>query len=72
VERIRELLGRKEAVVSIHGALGRDQRLAVQKRFTIDPDCRVLIATDAAGEGLNLQVAHLMLPGRQARRTRIT
>ena len=29
--------------------------------FPQDPDCRVLVATDAAGEGLNLQRAHLMV-----------
>ena len=29
--------------------------------FAQDPDCRVLVATDAAGEGLNLQRAHLMV-----------
>ena len=57
----RELLGPRGSVVSIHGGLGRDQRLSVQRRFTTDPRCRVLIATDAAGEGLNLQVAHLMV-----------
>ncbi|HLT09979.1 MAG TPA: DEAD/DEAH box helicase, partial [Micromonosporaceae bacterium] len=54
VERTRDLLGRRGTVVSIHGGLSREQRLSVQKRFTSDPDCRVLIATDAAGEGLNL------------------
>ena len=29
--------------------------------FRSDPDVRVLIATDAAGEGVNLQCAHLMV-----------
>ena len=29
--------------------------------FAQDADCRVLVATDAAGEGLNLQRAHLMV-----------
>jgi superfamily II DNA or RNA helicase len=61
VKRTREMLGQRGTVVSIHGALGRAQRLSVQRRFTTDPQCRVLIATDAAGEGLNLQVAHLMV-----------
>ncbi len=61
VKRTRDVLGQRGTVVSIHGALNREQRLSAQRRFTTDPQCRVLIATDAAGEGLNLQVAHLMV-----------
>ncbi len=59
--RIRTLLGRPEAVVSIHGGVGREQRLAVQEAFRHDPLVQVLVATDAAGEGINLQRAHLMV-----------
>ena len=55
------LLGRKEAVVIIHGGMGREERLKAQEAFRHDPDVRVLIATDAAGEGINLQRAHLMV-----------
>ena len=33
----------------------------VQDEFPQDPDVAVLVATDAAGEGLNLQRAHLMV-----------
>jgi len=61
VERCRELLGARGVVGSIHGGLGREQRLSMQQRFVNDPKFRILIATDAAGEGLNLQVAHLMV-----------
>ena len=61
VERCRELLGPRGVVASIHGGLGQDQRRLVQRRFEKEPQCRILIATDAAGEGLNLQVAHLMV-----------
>ncbi|HEY9498494.1 MAG TPA: helicase-related protein, partial [Terrimesophilobacter sp.] len=61
VERIRGLLGREEAVVAIHGGVSRDQRRRIKELFTQDKDCRVLVATDAAGEGLNLQRAHLMV-----------
>ena len=60
-ERIRTLPGRAEGVVEIHGGLSRDERLAVQRRFTEEPGVSVLVATDAAGEGLNLQCAHLMV-----------
>jgi superfamily II DNA or RNA helicase len=59
--RITTLLGRKEAVVIIHGALGREERLKAQESFKHDPDVRVLLATDAACEGINLQRAHLMV-----------
>jgi superfamily II DNA or RNA helicase len=59
--RVSTLLGRKEAVVIIHGGMGREERLEVQEAFRHDPDVQVLLATDAAGEGINLQRAHLMV-----------
>ncbi len=61
VERIRTLLGRPEAVVAIHGGIGREDRKKAQNAFTHDVDVQVLVATDAAGEGVNLQRAHLMV-----------
>ena len=61
VERIRALLGKEEAVVAIHGGVRREERRAIQERFTSDANARILVATDAAGEGLNLQRAHLMV-----------
>ncbi|MFN3630709.1 MAG: protein NO VEIN domain-containing protein, partial [Casimicrobiaceae bacterium] len=60
-ERIARVLGRSEAVVVIHGGIGREERLKVQEAFLHDPRVRVLLATDAAGEGINLQRAHLMV-----------
>ncbi len=60
-ERIRTLLGRPEAVVTIHGGLGREERRKAQDAFTHDPEVHILVATDAAGEGINLQRAHLMV-----------
>lgn len=59
--RIEALLGRAEAVVVIHGSLNRDTRRAHQERFINDPDVCILVATDAAGEGVNLQRAHLVV-----------
>ncbi len=59
--RITTLLGRKEAVVCIHGGLGREERTKAQESFKHDPQVQVLLATDAAGEGINLQRAHLMV-----------
>ncbi len=60
-DRITKFLGRKEAVVIIHGGVGREERLRVQESFKHDPTVQVLLATDAAGEGINLQRAHLMV-----------
>ncbi len=60
-QRISTLLGRKDAVVTIHGGIGREERLKVQESFRHDPRVQVLLATDAAGEGINLQRAHLMV-----------
>jgi superfamily II DNA or RNA helicase len=60
-ERIRGLLGRHDAVVTIHGGIRREERRKIMELFAQDVDTRVLVATDAAGEGLNLQRAHLMV-----------
>lgn len=60
-ERISTLLGRPEAVVCIHGGMGREERMKAQEAFKLDPEVLVLVATDAAGEGINLQRAHLMV-----------
>ena len=60
-ERITTLLGRETAVVVIHGGMGREDRLKAQEAFRHDPEISVLLATDAAGEGINLQRAHLMV-----------
>ncbi len=59
--QIASLLGRPEAVVQIHGGVGREDRLKAQEAFRNDPMVRILLATDAAGEGINLQRAHLMV-----------
>ncbi len=59
--RITTLLGRNEAVVILHGGMGREERLKAQESFKHDPEVQVLLATDAAGEGINLQRAHLMV-----------
>ena len=61
VGKIRMLLGRDEIVAAIHGSVSREDRKVVQDTFRQDPALAVLVATDAAGEGLNLQRAHLMV-----------
>jgi SNF2 family DNA or RNA helicase len=60
-QKIGSLFGRHDAVVVIHGGMGREERRKAQELFLNDPDVRVLLATDAAGEGINLQRAHLMI-----------
>ncbi|MHB1423640.1 MAG: helicase-related protein [Gemmataceae bacterium] len=60
-EKIRASLGRPEAVVIIHGSIGREDRRKAQEAFTHDKEVEILVATDAAGEGINLQRAHLMV-----------
>ena len=59
--KIRGLIGTEESVVMIHGGVKREERRKVQELFRNDPSTRVLIATDAAGEGVNLQNANLMV-----------
>ncbi|MDY5587552.1 MAG: helicase-related protein [Oscillospiraceae bacterium] len=59
--KIRALLGDDEAVVTIHGGMLRDERRKTEQLFKQDVGVRILIATDAAGEGINLQRAHLMI-----------
>ncbi len=59
--RIVQLLGKPEAVVCIHGSMSREDRARAQESFRRDPTVQVLVATDAAGEGINLQGAHLMV-----------
>ncbi len=59
--RIAALLGESDAIVCIHGSMRREDRAKAQESFSLDPEVQVLLATDAAGEGINLQRAHLMV-----------
>ena len=60
-DKIAGVIGNQEAVVTIHGGTQREERIKIQGRFRTDADVRVLVATDAAGEGVNLQCANLMV-----------
>lgn len=60
-ERIAGVLGSPGAVAVIHGGVNRDERRKIQEQFRNHDDLLVLIATDAAGEGVNLQNANLMV-----------
>jgi SNF2 family DNA or RNA helicase len=59
--KVGGVLGSQDSIVIIHGGTHRDERLKIQALFRSDPEIRVLIATDAAGEGVNLQCANLMV-----------
>ncbi len=61
-QRIGTLLGEPQAVATIYGGMLREKRLAIQNEFTHNSNVLILIATDAAGEGINLhRAAHLMV-----------
>ncbi|MBZ0262665.1 MAG: DUF3883 domain-containing protein [Hyphomicrobiales bacterium] len=61
LDKVRGRLGRPDAVEVIHGGVTREERRKVIERFMQDRDMLVLIANDAAGEGVNLQRGHLMV-----------
>ena len=60
-QKIAGVLGSTDAIITIHGGTHRDERRRLQELFRSDPDVRILVATDAAGEGVNLQNANLMV-----------
>ncbi len=60
-DRITSLIGRADSVVNIHGSIGREDRKKAEEAFKQDKTVQILVATDAAGEGINLQRAHLMV-----------
>ncbi|USQ75329.1 helicase-related protein [Ornithinimicrobium cryptoxanthini] len=59
--KIGSLLGKPDSVKAIHGGVRRGERRLITEEFTKNRDVQILLATDAAGEGLNLQAAHLMV-----------
>lgn len=60
-KKIGTLTGQPDSIRCIHGAVHREERLKIQNEFRNDPTVRFLIATDAAGEGVNLQNTNLMI-----------
>lgn len=60
-DKVTNRIGRQDAVEVIHGGVTRDERRKIVERFMTDKDLLVLIANDAAGEGVNLQRGHLMV-----------
>ena len=47
--------------LKIHGGMSGKERREIEKRFRTDPEYMILLATDAAGEGINLQSANLVI-----------
>lgn len=60
-DKIRSLMGNSETVITIHGGMSRTERKNAESSFRNNDNAAILIATDAAGEGINLQCAHLMV-----------
>ncbi|MBL8743039.1 MAG: DEAD/DEAH box helicase, partial [Myxococcales bacterium] len=69
-EAIADTDSAEDRIVSFSGGLGDDAREEIQRRFNADPSTeplRILVATDAAREGINLQahcadLFHIDLP----------
>lgn len=61
-DKLSSLLGNPNHIVTIHGQTPRDRRRQFQEAFEQDPEVLILVATDAASEGINLhRRAHLMV-----------
>jgi superfamily II DNA or RNA helicase len=60
-DKITTRLGKPDNVAVIHGGVGREDRRKIIQRFMQDRDLMILVANDAAGEGVNLQRGHLMV-----------
>ena len=61
VNKIRTRLGKDETVEFIHGSVLREERRKTIQRFMQDKELQILVANDAAGEGVNLQRGNLMV-----------
>ena len=59
-EMLRQFLTERGfSVVCLNGSMGMEERKRVQETFA--KDARILISTDAGGEGLNLQFCHVVI-----------
>jgi len=59
-EMLRQfLIERGFSVVCLNGSMDMDERKRVQETFA--RDARILVSTDAGGEGLNLQFCHVVI-----------
>ncbi len=55
-----EVLADLGPIAQIYGGMDMEERLR-QEQFFAGPEARLMLATDAAGEGINLQFCHLMI-----------
>ncbi len=59
-EMLRRFLSERGfAVVCLNGSMGMEERRCVQEAFA--REARILVSTDAGGEGLNLQFCHVVV-----------
>lgn len=59
-DMLREFLeARGISVVTLNGSMGQEERIKAQEAFR--STARVLVSTDAGGEGLNLQFCHVVI-----------
>lgn len=57
---LKQYLGERGiSVVLLNGSMNMNERIEVQRRFS--KDVRIMISTDAGGEGLNLQFCHIVV-----------
>ena len=61
ISQLKTLFRHPDAIVAIHGSIHPVERRRIEYRFRNDPNVLILVATDAAGEGINLQCANLMV-----------
>lgn len=62
MDKLGSLLGNPNHVAAIHGQTPRERRRQIQESFEQDSEVLILVATDAASEGINLhRRAHLMV-----------
>ena len=59
--RLEELFEHPDAIDVIDGDVQQDVRRTIEKRFHNDSRFLILLANDAAGEGINLQCTNLMV-----------
>lgn len=59
--KITNLIGNTDSVAIIAGGMSRSERRLAEELFKHEEQVYILLATDAAGEGINLQRAHLMI-----------
>ncbi len=58
---VRRLKNKPWGHVLFHGGLSSDKRKEMVDQFRNDPNCRIFLATDAGGVGLNLQFASVVM-----------